>query len=62
MVILFLAPGAFDVFARDKPGLPVQVDILPFGLKHFADPAQGAQADPECKLGFLFSGRTPSYF
>ncbi|MND85345.1 hypothetical protein D3C80_772700 [compost metagenome] len=33
MVILFFAPGAFDVFTGEEPGLPVQVDIFPFGLQ-----------------------------
>lgn len=30
MVVLFLAPSTFDVFARNEPGLPVQIDIFPF--------------------------------
>ncbi|MNG37279.1 hypothetical protein D3C84_1245790 [compost metagenome] len=53
MVVLFLAPGAFDVFTGEEPGLPVQIDIFPFGLEQLANPAQRAQADPECELGFF---------
>lgn len=53
MVVLFLAPGAFDVLAGEEPGLPVQIDILPFGLEQLANPAQRAQVDPECELRFL---------
>ncbi|MCY1450364.1 hypothetical protein D9M71_671640 [compost metagenome] len=48
-----LAPGTFDVFAGDEPGLLVQIDIFPFGLQQLANPAQRAQADPECELGFF---------
>lgn len=54
MVVLFLAPGAFDVFAGEEPGLLVQIDILPFGLEQLANPAQRAQVDPERELRFLF--------
>ena len=50
---LFLAPGAFDVFTGEEPGLPVQIDIFPFGLEQFTNPAQRAQADPERELRFL---------
>ena len=53
MVVLFLAPGAFDVFAGEEPGLPVQIDILPFGLEQLTNPAQRAQANPERELRFL---------
>ncbi|MNY72503.1 hypothetical protein D3C86_2110790 [compost metagenome] len=53
MVVLFLAAGAFDVFAGEEPGLPVQIDIFPFGLQQLANPAQGAQADPERELSFF---------
>ncbi|MNR62079.1 hypothetical protein D3C85_1840000 [compost metagenome] len=53
MVVLFFAPGAFDVFTGEEPGLPVQIDIFPFGLQQLANPTQGAQADPERELGFL---------
>jgi hypothetical protein len=53
MVVLFLAPGAFDVFTGEEPGLLVQVDIFPFGLQQLANPAQGAQADPERELSLL---------
>ena len=62
MMVLVLAPGAFDVFARDKLGLLVQIDIPQFGLQQLADPAHGAEADPERKLGSFFYGRMPSYF
>ena len=47
MVVLFLAPDAFDVFAGEEPGLLVQIDIFPFGLQQLANPTQRAQADPE---------------
>ena len=50
MVVLFFAPGAFDVFTGEEPGLPVQIDIFPFGLEQLANPAQRAQADPELSL------------
>ena len=53
MVVLFLASGAFDVFAGEESGLPVQVNIFPFGLQQLAYPTQGAQTDPERELGFL---------
>jgi len=53
MVVLFLAPGAFDVFTGEEPGLPVKIDIFPFGLEQLANPAQRTQADPECELGFF---------
>ncbi len=53
MMVLFLAPGAFDVFTGEEPGLPVQVDIFSFGLEQLANPAQGGQADPERELYFL---------
>ena len=53
MVVLFLAAGAFNVFAGEEPGLLVQIDIFPFGLEQLANPAQGAQADPERELRFL---------
>ena len=53
MMVLFLAASAFGVFAGNEPGLPVQIDIFPFGLQQFANPAQGAQADPERKLSLL---------
>ncbi|MNP43348.1 hypothetical protein D3C76_1371630 [compost metagenome] len=53
MVVLFLAAGAFDVFTGEEPGLLVQIDIFPFGLQQLANPAQGAQADPERELRFL---------
>ena len=33
MVVLFLAAGAFDVFTGEEPGLPLQIDIFPFGLQ-----------------------------
>lgn len=42
MVVLFLAAGAFDVFTGEEPGLPVQIDILPFGLEQLTNPAQRA--------------------
>jgi hypothetical protein len=61
MVAWFLAPGAFNVFTGEEPSLPVLIDIFPFGLKQLANPAQGAQADPE-RCVSLFSGRMPSYF
>ena len=54
MVVLFLAPGAFDVLAGEEPGLLVQIDIFPFGLQQLANPAQGAQADPKRELSFFF--------
>ena len=38
-VVLFLATGAFDVFAREEPGLLLQIDIFPFGLQQLANPA-----------------------
>ncbi|MNR44302.1 hypothetical protein D3C85_1630220 [compost metagenome] len=53
MVVLFLAASAFDVFTGEEPGLLVQIDIFPFGLQQLANPAQGAQADPERELRFL---------
>jgi hypothetical protein len=53
VVVLFLAPSAFDVFAGEKPRLLVQIDIFPFGLQQLANPAQRAQADPERELRFL---------
>ncbi|MNL32934.1 hypothetical protein D3C87_1548180 [compost metagenome] len=53
MVVLFLAPGTFDVFTREEPGLLFQIDIFPFGLEQLANPAQGAQADPERELSFF---------
>jgi hypothetical protein len=53
MVILFLAPGAFDVFAWEEPGLLVQVDSFLFGLQQLANPTQGTQADLERELFFL---------
>ncbi len=53
MVVLLLAPGAFDVFAREEPRLLIQIDIFPFGLEQLSNPAQGAQADPERELGFF---------
>ncbi|BBH34317.1 hypothetical protein PBDP_3854 [Pseudomonas sp. St290] len=52
-VVLFLATGAFDVFAGEEPGLQVQIDIFPLGLQQLANPAQRAQADPERELSFL---------
>lgn len=33
VVVLLLAPGAFDVLAGEEPGLLVQIDIFPFGLQ-----------------------------
>jgi hypothetical protein len=54
MVVLFLAPAAFDVFTGEESGLLVQIDIFPFGLQQLANSAQGAQADPERELGFFF--------
>ena len=53
MVVLFLAAGAFDVFAGEEPGLLVQIDIFPFGLQQFTNSAQRAQANPERELRFL---------
>ena len=53
MVVLLLAPGAFDVFTGEEPGLPVQIDIFPFGLQLFTNSAQRAQANPERELRFL---------
>jgi len=53
MVFLFLAPGAFDVFAGEEPSLLVQIDIFPFGLVQLSGPAQGAQTDPARELGFF---------
>ena len=53
MVVLFLATGAFDVFAGEEPGLLVQIDIFPFGLQQFTNSAQRAQANPQCELRFL---------
>ena len=53
MVVLFLAPSAFDVFAGEEPGLLVQIDIFPFRLEQFTNPAQRAQANPERELGFF---------
>ncbi|EJM48101.1 hypothetical protein PMI28_05677 [Pseudomonas sp. GM48] len=53
MMVLFLTPGAFDVFTGEEPGLLVQIDIFPFGLQQLANPAQRAQADPERELGLL---------
>ena len=53
MVAWFLAPGAFNVFTGEEPSLPVLIDIFPFGLQQLANPAQGAQADPERELRFL---------
>ena len=38
-VVLFLATGAFDVFAREEPSLLLQIDIFPFGLQQLANPA-----------------------
>lgn len=52
MVVLFFSV-AFDVFAEEEPGLPVQIDILPFGLEQLTNTAQRAQADPQCQLRFL---------
>lgn len=37
MMVLFFAPAAFDVPARDEPGMVLQIDILPFGLKQLTD-------------------------
>jgi hypothetical protein len=53
MVVLFLAPSAFDVFAGEESSLPVQIDMFPFGLEQFTNPAQRAQANPERELRFL---------
>ena len=53
MVVLFLAAGAFDVFAGEEPRLPLQIDIFPFGLVQLSGPAQGAQTDPARELGFF---------
>lgn len=40
IVVLFLAAGTFDVFAGEEAGLPVQIDIFPFGLQQLANPTQ----------------------
>ena len=62
MVVLLLAPGAFDVFAGEEPGLLVQIDIFPFSLQQLTNPALRAQADPERESVSFFNGRMPSYF
>ena len=61
MVVLFLAASAFDVFTGEKPRLPVEIDIFPFGLQQLANPAQGAHADPKRELVTFFKGRISSY-
>ena len=53
MVVLFLAASAFDIFAGEEPGLPVQIDLFPFGLQQLANPAQRAQTDLEQRAAFL---------
>jgi hypothetical protein len=50
MMVLFLAPAAFDVFTGKELGLPVQIGIFPFGLEQLANPAQRAQAQDHNSL------------
>ena len=33
IVVLFLTPGAVDVFSGEGPRSPLQIDIFPFGLQ-----------------------------